>query len=363
MTREEIQEKLHSSNPNLNKVINEQNFIEYANLHTPVIGQKTFQDIENNFNFLLKEQYIKETFDYGVDTSDVFPHFRITKDEFDCFKNNVNEVLDSYTDSRFRQEKKREILKNQLKEFTQEFDTEDTEDIYNIKKMHDRLHTDNQSSATRYLNSILEALDKATVNQIDNDKYLAIEKLSNEYIPVIKLKNAFFREKTDYLKRLKKNDKKEQFFLKIHEYIVEIYKASVCLEDVTAFIFYLTYGKNKIHIYLIHYILGVDTKAIRELYVKLFLFDKKVGSDKNFLLYTICNPKSMTFVINDYDLVKKNKLHKRFDYESLGTKCQEVLDDLLYIEANATLEEILITNIPFEKIVNFSEYENIYKKI
>lgn len=362
MTKEKIKKILHSSNENLNKIIENQNFIGYANLNIPVVGQQTFQDIERMFNFCLKEQYINETYDYDAPNSELLLHFKITKVEFDTFQINIDNVLDSYTDSSLDMGRRRIMLSEQLKKFVGQFDRENMEDTYGINRMNDRLYTDNQSSSTRYLNEVLKELEKAGINQVDDGKYLAIEKLSKEYINIIKLKNEFFKEKVDYLKQLKKDGKKEEFFLKIHEYIVNIYNHSEHLEDVSLFIFYLLYGKGKVHIYLIHSLLGIETKPIRDFYLKLFLKDKKTGTDKNFLRHTICDPRGMSFVINDYDLVKKEKIHKYLDYENLNIEEQELIDTILYVETTVTLEEILTKNILFEKIVNFIEYKDIYQK-
>jgi hypothetical protein len=224
-----------------------------------------------------------------LDTHELLQLCGIPESEYNIFKSKVDNCLQKHTDFQWSIETKKESLNNQILNFT---GCEPVEDYDKTKlKMFAKIN-EIRTVDNRYLKSVLKALKEAELNQVEDGKYMAIEKMLNIYGEYLEYFETFnFREKRKYLLKLK-NDTSEQLRI-LQKYIFDILgdtsDVEVTEENIKIvrwFVAYLVYGGNNIHILMIHMIIGYKYAGAVKLYQKLFLKDKSTGKKEDFLHHT-----------------------------------------------------------------------------
>ncbi len=280
-----IQEKLKSNNKHLDRLV-EVYFIPYARLDIPILGNYSFTDISVDFENALKEYSITHSRviePYNIPSlEELLKMNHISIKSYESLTIKVNEVLKSHTDEVLCVESRRQILEKQIKDFT---DYEPDEDREKTKyKMFQSLSEDTRND---YLNSILTAMKKAEVNQMNDNKYMTISKWLKTYDESSQyLEDCNFREKRKYLQKLQKSkpDNAKSLLSKYTTKLLDENENDIKI--VQWFFFYLIYGKNAFDIFMIHSLLGYKYKGATKLYQKLFCKGHTTGDNDNFLHHT-----------------------------------------------------------------------------
>lgn len=354
MTKEEILLKLKTGNKHLDG-LTEAYFISVSRLKEPIIGNESFMYLENDFDYSLREysithscmieSYQSPTQEELLKLNDI-PENVLTK-----YKKAVDEILDSYKDITWTKMKQHNALKQQLIRLADEFQEKKTVE----KKMFEKLQNIDplDERTTRFLNDILEEMQKAGVNQVESDRYIIIDKLINLYLDMKEYLDSYdFREKKKYLKKLEMNAAK----LKLHGYIksmmtngyiekledileedftIEEYfkkqkereeNNNELLQRVRWFLFYLIYDAKKIDIFMIHSVLGYKYDGAVKVYQKLFLKDATTGKNDNFLHHTnVLNVSENSIYDREHEAKYDLLLSEIVEYKGLKEK-EKLLD-------------------------------------
>ena len=281
--------ELQTDNSTLNKIIDL--FILVAGIEKPQIGKYAFRDVEHNFDYSVKEYCINNG--KCLPSSDLKTHellqlCDILESEYNRFKSKVGSYLQKHTDFQWSIEEQKESLKKQILNFT----GYEPEEDYGKTKLKMFTKVNEIETVDRYLKSILKALKEAELNQVEDNKYITIEKMLTLYDEYLECFDTYgFREKRKYLLKLK-NDTSEQLRI-LQKYIFDILGDTSDVEvteenikTVRWFVAYLIYGRHNIHILMIHMIIGYKYQGVVKLYQKLFLKDKSTGKKENFLHHT-----------------------------------------------------------------------------
>ncbi|MCT7603814.1 hypothetical protein N5U17_06165 [Aliarcobacter butzleri] len=258
-----------------------------SSIKEPRIGEATFNNVVHHFDYAL-EEYSKthskviSLCENHTQQKELLDLNNIPVDIFKNYKDNVDNILQSYTDKNWSIDKKQTILISQLNTLADAFANEDTSEYKLALKLNSINKLDNRT--TRFIKSILDLMANGGINQVTNDKYIVIEKLINLYQDMKQyLKSDDFKEKKNYLKN--NTDAKKL----LHKYISNIMNdeyEEAPLEKVKWLLFYLIYDGNKSDIFMIHSILGYKNDIAKKLYQKLFLKDHNTGKNDNFLHHT-----------------------------------------------------------------------------
>ena len=169
-----ILEKLKSNNKNLDGLV-KKNFIIDAKLDIPEVGKYFFKDINNDFEYALLE--------YSITYSKVINNYKsrpsnellklndIPTESYELLVEKVNEILKSHTDEALSVTLKRQILENQIIEFTGHYPDEETRD----KMFQSLLVSEDNTKKNNYLDSVISAMQKAEVNQMEDNKYMVLK--------------------------------------------------------------------------------------------------------------------------------------------------------------------------------------------
>jgi len=327
MTKNECYEKLKTSNNILNEIIKIY-FINNAHLTYPQIGVRFFKDVASKFKFAIREYSITHSRKIKACQSpnlrQLLRYNEISISNIRELAKNTDNLLELFTDFNCSTESKRCRLESQLKDFINNFDLEDYEKEKSAEKqIYNKLNTDDllNESKNIYLDSVIKSMKAAELNQIDNNKYLVVEKLINTYI-------AFeyeyvFKEKKKYLQNIKDTSKQRN---RLKKDICEIISENgdenkeKSIKTIRNYIFYLIYDKNKTHIYMIHSILGYKYKEGLKFYQKLFLKDHSTGRIDFLLSY---NPLSVIYEDLESLCTKKDNENQSLDFNS-------ILNEVLY---------------------------------
>jgi len=283
-----------------------------AHLLEPYIGYYTFfKDILHSFKFSIREYCInRHTIQpwEKVSTIKLIKKLSIPISDLRVMVNQINKLLKSYTDENLSSEEQRRILYNQLNEFADYTEFEDKWEYQLYEQLNNTEDDIFHTKRNHFLNQVLLAMKDGEINQIQNNKYLVIDQIIDTYKNIKTDNYLSYNEKRKYLKKLKSTEKIEKalnkyikgFFVD-YEIEYDIIKRSIptteedieneannMIEEIRQFLFYLVYDSHKLHIYLIHSILGYKYKGAQKLYQKLFLKDKSTGKI-DFLLHTNCS--------------------------------------------------------------------------
>ena len=316
--------KLKSGNEYLD-LLTKVYFLSTSRLDSPVLGNYSFKDVNNNFTYSLRE--------YSIIHSGVIEPYENPTDEkllkmngipiktYKAFTKNVDDILKSYTDEHLSTEQKRTILKKQIEEFIG--GAPDEEQEATKYKMYKSLNPNKDMFKdtlirNRYLDNILLAMEKGEINQIDDDKYIVVSSLFkmnselDEYLDYYK-----FKEKKKYLQKKKRTNpeqaikrliKDTQVLLNEDEHDSDNNSEPVP-KRVQWFFFYLIYGKNKVDIFMIHSILGYKYDGAKELYQKVFCKDHSTGKSEDFLHHTDILNLQLDDLKNETDRIYETVLH------------------------------------------------------
>ncbi|MEA2018819.1 MAG: hypothetical protein U9N59_10265, partial [Campylobacterota bacterium] len=296
-------------------------FIDTAHLYEPKIGHYSFNDVLKSFKYSIKE--------YCIDIHRLEPYetppleellkkLSISTEDYNKFIEQTDQLLKSYTDESLNDEEQRRKLYFQLNEFTDSYTTEEKWEyqLYEILNTNDDIF---HSKCNKYLDKVIQAMREAELNQISHGRYLVIEQVFDTYNKISieenkERKNYLIKSnssktidikgkicnQSDYVVEIEtklNNYVKEKFDKYEIEYSIEKRPPSspenydenenMMIEEIRGFFFYLIYGPSKMHIYLIHSILGYKYDGARKMYYKLFLKDKSTGK-ADFLLHTNC---------------------------------------------------------------------------
>jgi len=299
----QLSAKLHTGSDTLNNVVSIY-FIKVANLADVIIGNFHFRDIYSSFVYSLRE--------YSITNSCVIQPYqslscrqllRLNNIPFSNFRELVyqtNQVLESYTDLHVPIIIKHKSLGTAISAFLHTVNLTDDGDKALIK-MHDKMYSNNdefQDTKYNYFESILSAMKDAEVNQYSESKgYLIITKLLHLYTNFNRYMDTYlWKEKRKYLIGSKSRNKKEVLITYVKEMLfTDIYNdlserdnesniefEADTLNSIGWFFTYLVYGSSKIHIMMIHSILGYKYKGAVMLYQKLFCKDRTTGKQHNF---------------------------------------------------------------------------------
>jgi len=182
-------------------------------------------------------------------------------------------LLNLQRDTHLNNSEKVGILKTQMKDF-----------INSDIELKDKIGVGD----TYYLKTI-EYLNKAEVNQMENNRYLVIDQLINtkKTFNEYRKDNNNFKEKKKYLKKSGNKVKT------LKKYITNMDEGKK-----KYFLWYLEYGGNKEHIYIVNSVLGYRYKGVIELYIHIFQKEHKTAEQKEFLLHSTI----LTSYITDSDL-------------------------------------------------------------
>ena len=281
-----IQEKLKSNNKNLDGLVRK-DFITDAKLDIPEVGKYSFKDISNDFEYALLE--------YSITHSKVINNYKsrpshellelnnIPTESYELLVEKVNEILKSHTDEALSVTSKRQILENQIIEFTGHYPDEETKD----KMFQSLLVSEDNTKKNNYLDSVISAMQKAEVNQMEDNKYMVLAPLFAKYDEFTKYMEDFnFREKKKYLQKLQKTKSNNAIsaLVKYTNQLLEDNEQDIKI--IQWFFFYLIYGKNELDIFMIHSMQGYKYASAAKLYQKLFCKDHSTGRKDDFLHHT-----------------------------------------------------------------------------
>ena len=335
----ELIESLKTQSPALNKIV-KLYLIDAATLRSVVIGHISFKDIYHDFLNSLREYSINDS--CAIDESE-FPSCKellklnkIHTTDLRELVQKINQHLISQTDTYLSQSKKRTLLHKQLDTFMGAQRSSSDPRVANII---DKLSKDIETKQ-RYFDSIISAMSAAELHQIDDSKYLVVDKLLVLYTSALDHNIDYtFKSKRKYLHKLKYKENKYPVPVLVKYIRKMLNNAQDGIETVQWFLFYLLYGGHKWDIYAIHSILGYKYDGAVKVYQKLFLKDHTTGKSNDFLLD-----------FNIFALTEKHLVHEPIIMFTLpNTK-----DNLAYVKCEITKDKDLSLTIEGDKLIIIS---------
>lgn len=298
-----------SGNKHLENLTNKY-FLSYAGIEEPKIGIYSFRDVESEFDSAL-EEYSK------IDSSvirlyesksriELLQLNNISDNDLTELKDYVNKILLSHRDENIKMATKYKIVFKQIDNYLDKaertiYDIPDSDMNFPENKLTKIFYEKVIIQEANYINTIIELMNDAEVNQIKDNKYLVLEKILAENLRMLKLysyvdspKSEFrvkelqlkFRDKKKYLKSLKDDDKRLK--------ALKDYKNELSQEYMYLFIWYIIYDMNKIDIYQINQVIGYRYNDMIKLYNYLFQLSHSTGRNEDFTHHTTIKTDDLT---------------------------------------------------------------------